>query len=283
MIDATGIPTQAACKILEVSRQSFYDWKTHIPRPNDDAALLGKIEQIAIEFPKYGYRRMTKELHRRNERANHKRVLRIMRKHNLLVRKKKFKPITTNSNHGLPVYPNLARGLMTVRLNQLWVADITYVHLPGEFVYLAAILDVYSRKCIGWQLSRNIDATLTLDALEMAIATRKQLGFADLIHHSDRGRQYAAREYVAKLNELGIKISMSDAGNAYDNAYAEAFMKTFKVEEVYIKEYETFEDTYANIKHFIELAYNEKRLHSKIGYVPPAEFENEVLKTQCLN
>jgi len=206
-----------------------------------------------------------------------------MKENNLLVRRKKFRPITTQSGHGMKVYPNLARDLVVTNLNHLWVSDITYIYLPLGFAYLAAILDIFSRKCIGWGLGKNIDAQLTLDALDIAIASRQHLGFSDLIHHSDRGVQYASQVYIDSLKEFGIVISMSGKGNAYDNAFAESFMKTLKVEEVYINEYETFEEAYANIKHFIELVYNEKRLHSSIGYVPPAEFEAEILNKHSLN
>jgi len=162
-------------------------------------------------------------------------------------------------------------------INQLWVADITYVHLLHECVYLAVIIDVYSRKCIGWELSRRIDAELVLNALDMAIDARLEFGISGLTHHSDHGVQYACDEYVNRLNELGIRISMSRRGNPYDNAFAESFMKTLKVEEVYLKEYKTFDEAYNNIKQFIEVVYNNKRLHSSIGYLPPVEFEAKVL------
>ena len=277
MIESSTLPKEKACKAFEVSKQGFYKWKNREPLPDSDGNVLEAMQQIALEFTKYGYRRMTKELHRQGERVNHKRVYRIMKANNLLVRRKKFRPITTQSGHGLEVYPNLAKDLVVTRLNQLWVSDITYIYLPLGFAYLAAILDIFSRKCVGWCLGINIDAQLTLDALNMAIASRQHLGFSGMIHHSDRGVQYASQEYTDRLKELGILISMSGKGNAYDNAFAESFMKTLKVEEVYIKEYETFEDAYANIKHFIDLVYNEKRLHSSIGYVPPAEFEAEIL------
>ena len=262
---------------LGVSRQAFYKWKKHEHVPNSDGNLLEGMQRIALEFTKYGYRRMTKQLHRQGQQANHKKVYRIMKENNLLVRRKKFRPITTQSGHGLEVYPNLAKDLAVTKLNQLWVSDITYIYLPLGFAYLAAILDIFSRKCVGWCLGINIDAQLTLDALNMAISSRQHPGFSGLIHHSDRGVQYASQAYTDRLKELGITISMSGKGNAYDNAFAESFMKTLKVEEVYIKEYETFEDAYANIRHFIELVYNEKRLHSSIGYLPPAEFEAEIL------
>ena len=277
MIEATSLPKEKACKALEVSKQAFYKWKKREPVVNSDGNILEEMQHIALEFTKYGYRRMTKQLHRQGEQVNHKKVYRIMKENNLLVRRKKFRPITTQSGHGLAVYPNLAKDLAVTKLNQLWVSDITYIYLPLGFAYLVAILDIFSRKCVGWCLGINIDAQLTLDALNVAIASRQPLGFSGMIHHSDRGVQYASQEYTDRLKELGILISMSGKGNAYDNAFAESFMKTLKVEEVYIKEYETFEDAYANIKHFIDLVYNEKRLHSSIGYVPPAEFEAEVL------
>ena len=201
-----------------------------------------------------------------------------MREEELLCRRKKrFKPITTNSNHGLAVYPNLVKDVAVTRLNHVWVADITYIHLPREFVYLAVVLDLFSRKCIGWGLSRSIDTQLALEALRKAIAARQNLGFAGLIHHSDRGVQYASQAYIDQLAAKGISISMSGKGNAYENAFAESFMKTLKVEEVYINEYATFDEAYANIKQFIDRVYNEKRLHSSIGYKSPAKFEQEVL------
>ena len=239
MIEATPLPKEKACKAFEVSKQSFYKWKKQEPKPNADGKALEVMQQIALEFTKYGYRRMTKELHRQGQQVNHKKVYRMMKENNLLVRRKKFRPITTQSGHGLEVYPNLAKDLMVTKLNQLWVSDITYIYLPLGFAYLAAILDIFSRKCVGWCLGKNIGAQLTLDALNMAIASRQHLGFSGMIHHSDRGVQYASYEYTDRLKQLGIAISMSGKGNAYDNAFAESFMKTLKVEEVYIKEYGT--------------------------------------------
>lgn len=277
MINTTNVPTERACKNFGVSKQAFYNWKrADYPADTDDNVLKAILE-ITCEYFKYGYRRVTHELRRRDFCVNHKRVLRIMKENNLLVRRKKFKLVTTRSDHSLPIYPNLAKDLTVTGLNQLWVADITYIHLQYEFIYLAVILDIFSRKCIGWELDRNIDALLTLNAFNRAIAARKSHGLYNLVHHSDRGVQYAAKLYVDRLNELSIKISMSDKGNAYDNAFAESFIKTIKVEEVYINEYETFEDAYANIEQFIEMVYNQKRLHSSIGYVPPTEFEQKFL------
>ena len=277
MIETTHLPVEKACMAFDVSKQAFYKWKKLEPQPNDDCKTLELMQRIALEFTKYGYRRMTKQLHRQGQQVNHKKVYRIMKENNLLVRRKKFRPITTQSGHGLEIYPNLAKDLVVIKLNQLWVSDITYIYLPLGFAYLAAILDIFSRKCIGWCLGINIDTQLALDALNMAVAARQHLGLFGTIHHSDRGVQYASYVYTDRLNELGILISMSGKGNAYDNAFAESFMKTLKIEEVYINEYRTFEEAYANIKHFIELVYNEKRLHSSIGYVPPVEFETEVL------
>ena len=277
MIEQSQLPITHACDALALSKPTYYRWRIRQEKDHD-TALRPVMHEIALEFPFYGYRRVTKELHHRGERINHKRVLRLMREEELLCRRKKrFKPITTNSNHGLAVYPNLVKDVAVTRLNHVWVADITYIHLPREFVYLAVVLDLFSRKCIGWGLSRSIDTQLALEALRKAIAARQNLGFAGLIHHSDRGVQYASQAYIDQLAAKGISISMSGKGNAYENAFAESFMKTLKVEEVYINEYATFDEAYANIKQFIDRVYNEKRLHSSIGYKSPAKFEQEVL------
>ena len=282
MIKKNEISVRGACTALAVGKSSFYDWKGKSQSVWNDKPLRSEIQGISLEFPFYGYRRITKELHRREIAANHKRVLRMMREDNLLCRRKRaFKPVTTQSDHSCKIYPNLAKELEVTGLNQLWVSDITYIRMPNGFIYLAAIEDVFSRKCIGWSLGNDIDARLALDALEMALEKRKVLGFDSLVHHSDRGVQYASDVYVQMLTEHGIHLSMSRSGNPYDNAFAESFNKTLKVEEVYINEYETFEDAYKNIKHFIELVYNKKRLHSSIGYIPPEEFEREVLKTRA--
>lgn len=224
-----------------------------------------------LDFPGYGYRRVTKALQRDGWVINHKRVLRIMREESLLCQlKRRFVP-TTDSRHGLQTYPNLLADLALSAPDQAWVADITYIHLPATFAYLAAILDAYSRRCVGWELSRCIDTHLTLAALERALALRQPP--PGLIHHSDRGVQYASSAYVECLQERSIQISMSGKGNPYDNAKAESFFKTLKREEVYLKEYRTFTEAEANICTFIEDVYNTKRLHSSLGYRPPAEFE----------
>ena len=278
MIEQSGLHISHICDKETVSRSAYYRMQKDPEINGHDLELKQLINEIASDFPFYGYRRMTKELQNRGEQINHKKVLEIMRKNNLLCRRKRaFKPVTTNSNHSFKVYPNLAKDTEVTGLNQLWVADITYIRLPRGFAYLAAILDLFSRKCVGWHLSKDIDTCLTLTALNRAIAARQHLGLSNLIHHSDLGVQYASTEYVKKLEELGIKISMSRKGNVYDNAFAESFNKTLKVEEVYINDYETFDDALKNIKRFIEEVYNEKRLHSSIGYVSPNKFEREVL------
>ncbi len=214
---------------------------------------------------------MTKELARRGTQANHKRVLTLMRKENLLCRIKRRFVRTTDSRHGLPIYPNVARTLLVTRPNELWVADITYVRLLRGFAYLAVILDAFSRRVVGWAMSMHIDTKLSLAALTMALETRFVAN--GLVHHSDRGVQYASSDYVALLKSKNIVISMSRKGNPYDNAMAESFMKTLKSEEVSLNEYETFSDAKLNIEHFIDLVYNNKRLHSSIGYITPVESE----------
>lgn len=275
MIQESNLPIITACSGFNINRSNYYNWLKS-PSIKEDK-LTSAIQDISLEFVKYGYRRITAELHRRGFKTNHKKVLKIMRKENLLCKKKTFRIHTTNSKHKLPLYSNLTKNMVLNGLNQLWVADITYVQLQKEYVYLAVIIDVFSRKCVGWALSRNIDTRIALEALNMAIRTRKSIGFEQLIHHSDRGVQYASKEYVDLLKEVGIKISMTESGNPRENAFAESFMKTFKVEEVYIKEYETFEEAYHNIKEFIEKVYNARRLHSSIKYMPPDEYEEEIL------
>jgi len=241
-----------------------------IPSSNE-VELRGQIQSIALEMRSYGYRPITEELHRRGVIVNHKRVLRLLRADNLLCLRQRAYVTTTDSNHKLTVYPNLARELVLSNINQLWVADITYIRLKREFIYLAVLLDAFSRRCIGWALSRQINTQLALAALRMALQTRTiQPG---LVHHSDQGVQYASYEYVAVLHRHDIQISMSRTGNPYDNAQAERFIRTLKEEEVYLNDYETFPEVRTSVRHFIEAVYNRKRLHSAIGYLPPVEFE----------
>lgn len=260
-----------ACAALCLPRSTWYRHQHQGSLPDPDIELRDQIQKIALAKTIYGYRRMTAELGRLGFVANHKRVLRIMREDNLLCLRKRRFIATTDSDHGLPVYPNLVAGLLVERINQLWVSDITYIRLRGEFVYLAVILDAYSRRVIGWELSRRIDTELTLAALKMALGNRHVE--PGLIHHSDRGVQYAAMEYTGMLRESGIQISMSRRGNPYDNAQAESFMKTLKYEEVYLCEYANLQEATERIGHFLEQVYNCERLHSRLGYIPPAEYE----------
>jgi transposase InsO family protein len=244
-----------------------------------DADLRDRIEEIALRFPRYGYRRMTRQLQREGFLANHKRVLRLMRESDLLVKCRHQWHSTTDSKHGFRVYPNLCQEVRPTGLNQVWVADLTYIRLRWEFVYLAVILDAFSRRVVGYALSRSLEASLTVAALEAALAERRPP--PGCIHHSDRGVQYACDEYVRLLTEAGLRISMSRRGNPYDNAQAESFFKTLKHEEVNLTEYRNFEEVAASIPAFIEQVYNRERLHSALGYLPPAEFEHNLYPPQA--
>ena len=268
-----GLSVRGICKVLSLSRATLYR-RSGAEALDDDTELRDEIQRIALDMPAYGYRRITKALHRQGHQVNHKRVLRLMREDNLLCLRKMKYISTTDSGHGLPVYPNLAADMALTGINQLWVADITYIRLRREFVYLAVVLDAFSRRCIGWNLGRRLDDGLTLGALLPALESR-QVG-PGLVHHSDRGMQYASGEYTELLRDSSIAISMSRSGNPYDNAKAESFMKTLKYEEVYLWEYDSFEDAREQIEHFIENVYNIKRLHSAVGYLPPVEFEQQL-------
>jgi transposase InsO family protein len=262
------------CQVAGVSRAGYYRFQPRVQASEADMDLRSAIQQIALEWPSYGYRRVHRELMRRGWKVNHKRVLRRMRVDNLLcLRKRKF-ILTTDSHHGLRIYHNLAKDMVLTGINQLWIADITYIRLEVEYVYLAVLLDAFSRSCIGWALQRSLEAGLVLEALRMALPQRRpQPG---LVHHSDRGVQYAAGDYIALLKKHGINISMSRRGNVYDNAMAESFMKTLKYEEVYRTEYRDLEEARALIKQFLEKVYNQQRLHSALGYRPPLEFERSL-------
>ena len=261
----------ALCQMTGISRASYYRWRTPPPSIPVEMELRDAAQQVALEFPAYGYRRITRELARRGFAVNHKRVLRLMRQDNLLCLRRKSFVVTTDSRHSLRVYPNLACAITPVSVNQLWRADITYIRLRAEFVYLAVVLDAYSRRVIGWALGRTLEAELAVSALTMALRQRRPA--PGLVHHSDRGVQYASHEYTDLLKRHGAEISMSRKANPYDNAACESFMKTLKYEEVYRSEYRDLADAYAQIGEFLERVYNLKRLHSALGYVPPAEFE----------
>jgi putative transposase len=264
--------------MMGLSRASYY--RCLVPRQASavEMEIRDTMQQIALEFPAYGYRRITAELNRRNFEVNHKRVLQLMREDNLLCLRRKSFLVTTDSRHNLPVYPNLAREIKPSAINQLWVADITYIRLRTEFVYLAVLLDAYSRRVVGWALGRTLEVELTVSALQMALRQRQPA--PGLVHHSDRGVQYACTDYTELLKQHGIIISMSRTGNPYDNARAESFMKTLKYEEVYRTEYRDLADAYSCIGQFIEQVYNERRLHSALGYMPPAEFEQNAGEAQ---
>jgi putative transposase len=268
---ATPIPLQRLCELGQVSRAGFYRWQNGPPAIDDDLNLRDEMQRIAVEFPYYGWRRMKKELQDRGWVVNHKRVRRIMREDNLLcLRRRKF-VVTTDSNHDRPVFPNLAGELELSGLNQLWVADITYIRLELEFVYLAVVLDAFSRRVIGWALDRSLEDELTLAALRMALRERQPA--PGLVHHSDRGVQYASNNYTDLLKQHQVQISMSRKGNPYDNATCESFMKTLKYEEVHRQEYRDLGEARSCIQRFLEKVYNQKRLHSALGYCSPVKFE----------
>lgn len=259
------------CERAGVSRAGYYRFVTEVRHEDSDMDLRSEVQKIALDMPAYGRRRITAELKRRGWRVNHKKVHRLMREDNLLcLRRRKF-IATTDSGHSHRVYPNLATGMTVTGVNQLWVADITCIRLENEFVYLAVVLDAFSRRVIGWALDRTLEARLAIAALQKALQSRQPAtGF---VHHSDRGVQYACGDYTGLLLEHGAQISMSRKGNPYDNARCESFMKTLKTEEVYRQEYHDLREALACVGEFIERIYNEKRLHSALGYCPPAEYE----------
>jgi len=267
-----NLSVERMCQLAAVSRAGFY---RSLQQQDPDLAemeLRATIQQLFLEHKRrYGYRRISKELRRRGLRVNRKKVQRLMQEDNLLALQRRAFKVTTDSKHEFEVYLNLARRLKLTGINQLWVADITYIRLAKEFVYLAVVLDAFSRRVVGWALDRTLAARLPKAALEMAIAAR-QPG-PGLVHHSDRGFQYASAEYVQVLQQHQIIPSMSRPGNPYDNATCESFMKTLKHEEIYVQHYRDLEHLRSNVEIFIEQYYNRQRLHSALNYLPPAEFE----------
>lgn len=260
------------CPLLHLSRSGIYARRQASPEGAADAvALRDAIERIVLESPGYGYRRVMHELRRQGWVINGKRVLRVMREEALLCQLQRHFVTTTDSRHGLGHYPNLLRAQGLDGPNQAWVADIIYIRLPTTFCYLAAILDAFSRRLVGWHLARQITTDVTLAALEAAIVQRAPA--PGLIHHSDHGVQYANHRYVAGLTQIGARISMAAIGNVYENALAESFFATLKREEVYLHDYQSFAEAEANLARFLDDVYNHKRLHSSLGYRPPSEFE----------
>ena len=262
------------CSLAGVSRASYYRHLVVVAPDEEEMAVRQAIQEIALaHHRRYGYRRVTKDLHNRGMIINHKRVLPIMREDNLLaIRYRKF-ILTTDAQHDCQVYLNLAARMTLTGVNQLWVADITYIRLRAEFVYLAVVIDRFSRKAVGWALDRTLAARITVAALEQAISRRQPP--PGLVHHSDRGIQYACTDYVEALKASGIIPSMSRPGNPYDNAFCESFMKTLKQEEIYCNQYRDFQELSEHLEEFIDHYYNRLRLHSALGYRTPEEFEQD--------
>ena len=268
---------ETLCAASGVSRASYYRRWSEAEPAREETALRDAIQRLALKHRHYGYRRIGAMLRREGWCVNAKRVLRLTRDDNLLcLRKRAYAPATTDSNHGWRVYPNLARRMVPMACDRLWVADITYIRLAGGFVYLAVVLDAFSRKVVGWALEDHLAASLALAALDMALADRGPAP-GELVHHSDRGVQYACGDYARRLEETGVMPSMSRGGCPYDNAKAESFMKTLKTEEVDGSAYRDLADARSRVGDFIQQVYNRSRLHSALDYRSPMEFEDQTI------
>jgi putative transposase len=263
---AQEYPVSVVCEVVDCARSSYY----HQPVPSQEHGLQQAIEEVAAAWPRYGYRRVTHQLRREGWTVNHKRVARMMHERGLQVHRKPKRRTTTASSHAFPRYPNLVEHLEVVRPEHVWVSDITYIGLREECVYLAVLMDVFTRCIRGWHLGRNLDQSLTLRALERALAAS-----TPEIHHSDQGVQYAATAYTARLQAVGVQISMAEVGAAWQNGYAERLMRTIKEEEVDLSEYEDYADAMRQIGRFLDEVYLHKRIHSSLGYLTPAEFESQ--------
>jgi putative transposase len=270
---AEEYPVTQICEVWNSPRSSYYRRLA----PSDEAALHEAIERLAAEWPKYGYRRITQQLRREGWTVNHKRVERLMRAAGLHIHRKAKRRATTDSSHPFPRYPNLVEQLEIVRPEHVWVSDITYIRLRDEFVYLAVIMDVFTRCIRGWQLGRSLDQSLTLQALDRALIQR-----TPEIHHSDQGVQYAATIYTSRLQTAGVQISMAEVGAAWQNGYAERLMRTIKEEEVDLSDYQNYADATRHIGRFLDEVYMLKRIHSSLGYLTPAEFEQHWQSQQAL-
>ena len=269
---AEAYPVTMLCEVLSLPRSSYY----YQPVARDERDLKAAIEELAGQWPTYGYRRITAELKRAEWNVNHKRVARLMRQMGLQVQQRHTKQWTTDSKHGWPRFPNLVLELEISYPEQVWVGDITYIHLQSDFVYLAILMDVFTRSIRGWHLARGLDQALTITALKRALACNRPE-----IHHSDQGVQYAAGDYVHLLQDRKVAISMADVGAAWQNGYAERLVRTIKEEEVYLSDYHDYHDAYRQIGRFLEEVYMHKRIHSSLGYLTPAEFETHWLTEQA--
>lgn len=266
---AQDYPIQLACQLLECPRSSYY----YQAEPADETELMSAIEVTVTDWPSYGYRRVTQQIRREQKlKVNHKRVRRLMLQMGLSLKKKVSKRRTTSSQHPYPRYPNLVEGLEIIRPDQVWVSDITYIRLRQEFIYLAVIMDVFTRAIRGWHLARGLDQSLTLTALRRALTDHRPE-----IHHSDQGLQYAANAYTDLLDSVQAQISMAEIGQAWQNGYAERLMRTIKEEAVDLSEFQDYADAYRQLGHFLDQVYLHKRIHSALGYLTPVEFESHWL------